>query len=289
MAVRNLVGFVYNSQIPEAAGLVDTLVKSLSLGEGCWVSSAAQIGDVRDRLDSTSLTVVVGGDGTIISAVRVTAPFSVPIVGINMGRVGFMTELSVDEAVEKLPMYLSGGLRVEERMMLHASVVSNSKEAPRLSQHALNDVVVGRGVVARLLDIDTTVDGVPLTSYRADSVIVSTATGSTGYALSAGGPILHPEASLMLLQPVAAHTGLRDGLILPENSVIELKARSGHQAMLSVDGFLDTDISTDDKVTITRSPHVARFLRAHPPSTFYAALTRRLGLVYRLEQPEASP
>lgn len=276
-----LVGLVYNSQLPDAARLVHTLVESLDLQERCWVSSTVEIGAVDDRLASTSVVVTVGGDGTILRTVQVAAPAAVPVVGINMGRVGFMTELKVDEALDKLPMYLNGELRVEERMMIQAAVVSEGKGEPRVTWHGLNDVVVGHGGIARLSDIETTVDGKPLTSYRADAVIVSTATGSTGYALSAGGTILYPEARVMLLQPVAAHTGLQDGLILPEESVVELRAIDGHEAMISVDGFQETTLEPGDKVTVKRSPHVARFLRAQPPSAFYATLTQRLGMAYR--------
>ena len=281
MPARNLIGLVYNSRLPDAAGLAKALVKSLGIEDRAWVSTAGSVGEMRDRLESTGLIAVIGGDGTILRTVRVIAPYSVPIVGINLGRMGFMTELQEEEAAEKLPAYVDGSLRVEERMMLEASVTSGSDGTPRLTLHALNDAVVGRSGTAQLLDIETSIDGVPLTTYRADAVIVSTATGSTGYALSAGGPILYPEARLMLVQPVAAHTGLRDGLVLPADSSVELKASNEHQATLSLDGFPDMTLEVGDRVTIRRSPHLALFLRAHAPSTFYAALMRRLGLIYR--------
>ena len=281
MAARNLIGLVYNSRLPDAAGLAKALVKSLGIEERAWISTAGSVGEMRDRLESTGLIAVIGGDGTILRTVRVIAPYSVPIVGINLGRMGFMTELQEEEAAEKLPAYVDGSLRVEERMMLEATVTSGSDGTPRLTLHALNDAVVGRSGTAQLLDIETSIDGVQLTTYRADAVIVSTATGSTGYALSAGGPILYPEARLMLVQPVAAHTGLRDGLVLPADSLVYLKASNEHQATLSLDGFADMTLEVGDMVTIRRSPHLALFLRAHAPSTFYAALMRRLGLIYR--------
>ena len=289
MPARNLIGLVHNSRLPDAADLVGSLVRYLDLEDRSWTSAASEIDSVLDKLSNTSMIVVVGGDGTILRTVRVIAPFSIPIVGINMGRVGFMTELGEQEAIEKLEMYLNGALRVERRMMLEASVASGSEASPRLTVHALNDVVVGRGEEARLLDIDTSVDGVALTSYRADAVIVATATGSTGYALSAGGPILYPEARVMLVQPVAAHTGLRDALVLPEESVVGLEAGDSHEATLTVDGFSDMVLGPGDKVTVKSSPHVALFIRAHAPSTFYTALMQRLGLVYRSESPGARP
>lgn len=273
-----MIGLVYNSQAPETVEMVEKLENSVALPKDYWKCSASELEKMSDVLPNTSAIVVAGGDGTILRIVRVIAPYGIPMVGINMGRVGFMAELRVDEVVERLPEYLEDGLRVEERMMLETTVAGPSDASPRLTLHALNDVVVGRAGVSGLLDIETKIDGVALTSYRADAVIVSTATGSTGYALSAGGPIMYPETLAMLIQPVAAHTGLSNGVILPDYSVIELHAGSAHESVLSVDGFADLQLQPDDVVTIKRSPYKTRFLRAHAPSTFYAALTRRLGL-----------
>ena len=170
--------------------------------------------------------------------------------------------------------------------MLEASVNPDGDGVPSIKICALNDVVVSRGGVARLLDVDAFVDGAPLTSYRADAVIVATATGSTGYALSAGGPIVYPEGRVMLLQPVAAHIGLRDGLIVPETSVIRLEPQSEYPSVLSVDGFFDQELGVGDTVTVSRSRHVARFLRSQPPSDFYGAFARRMGPVYQLRPPD---
>ena len=270
MTSANLVGFVHNPRISDAASLVATLVDSLGLHDRSWTSSTADIGDLGDRLDRTSVVVIAGGDGTILRTVRATAPYQIPMVGINMGRVGFMAELTVKAAAEKLPRYFNGQLRIEQRMMLQVSVSSHTSSV----SHGLNDVVMGSRGIARLLEVETTVDGVPLTTYRADSVIVATATGSTGYALSAGGPMLYPEARMMIVQPVAAHVGLRDPVILHEDSVVELRAVEGRDAIVSVDGFQNMSIGPGDTVKVQRSSHVARFLRAQPPSAFYRALTR---------------
>jgi NAD+ kinase len=282
-----LVGFVYNALIPDAPGLISSLIASMDLSARSWVCSAEDVSSRSDELEDTTLIVVAGGDGTILRAIQVIAAHQVPIVAVNMGRVGFMSELRVEEAAERLPMYVNGEMRVERRMMLQATVTSHREQGDTFTSHALNDVVVGRGGVAKLLDIETRVDGVPLTSYRADAVIVSTATGSTGYALSAGSPILYPEAKMLVVQPVAAHTGLRDGLVLPEDSVIELSASDGKPASFSVDGLEDRPLGSDSSVAVARSPYEALFLRAKPPEAFYSELTRRLGLVYNLTPPGA--
>ena len=281
----NKIGFVYNALVPEAPEFIDSLIESLGLRDNSWVCSAVDVETAPGLLEQTTLIIVAGGDGTILRTIRAIAPYSIPIVGVNLGRVGFMSELRVENAAEKLPDYLKGHMRVERRMMLHARVTSPIDGSLVFSAHALNDVVVGRGGVARLLDIATRVDGVDLTSYRADAVIVSTATGSTGYALSAGSPIFFPEARLLIMQPVAAHTGLRDGLVLPDTSIIELSASDSYHASLSVDGMDDLELEPGATVTVDRSPHEALFLRSEPPTSFYADLTRRLGLVYNLSGP----
>lgn len=283
------IGFVYNAQHPTALQMTEAVMRSLDPGEDCWLSAAEDLDDMRPILNDTRFIVIAGGDGTILRVVRSIAEFGVPLVGINMGRVGFMAELQVHEVMEELPAYLNGSARLEERMMLEVSVAHGDEQEPYLTLHALNDVVVGRGGSARLLDIVATIDGVILTNYRADAVIVSTATGSTGYALSAGGPIMYPETKAMLIQPVAAHTGLRSGLILPDYTELELQASDKHEALLSVDGFTDTLLHGDDRVSIRRSAYVTRFLRRHAPTAFYAALTRRtLGMDTPMYNPSDS-
>ena len=286
MAADGLIGMVYNRQAPQAPEFLASLVGKLGLAGRNWIRPADKLDDVRGELDATELLVIAGGDGTILRTVRAIAPHTIPIVGVNMGRVGFMTELRVDDAAERLPAYIARVpfVRVEERMMLQASVTKAGESEPGVMVHALNDVVVGGADVSSLLDVHTEIDGVPLTSFRADAVIVSTATGSTGYALAAGGPILFPEARVMLVQPVAAHTGLRDGLVVPDDSVIELRPTNRSGATVIPDGFVDAEIRPNDRVLVTRSPHVARFLRAAPASAFYTTLTQRLGLVYRSGQ-----
>ncbi len=280
----SLIGFVYNALVDDAPILIESLVTSLDLRERSWVSSAYDVAECEDKFEDTSLVVVAGGDGTILRTIHSIATHSIPVVAVNMGRVGFMSELRVQEAAKRLPCYLNGGVRVERRMMLRA-VVTGSDGSETLSMDALNDVVVGRVGVAHLLDIDTVVDGEFLTTYRADALVVSTPTGSTGYALSAGGPIFFPEALMMMLQPVAAHTGLRDGLVLPDDTVIVLSTGEDKAALVSVDGLEDVALRPGSKVTISRSPYEARFLRAKPRTAFYDELTRRLGLVYNLTPP----
>ena len=278
MPDKKLVGFAFNPLVPRAEELVASLIESLELRESSWVCSVGDLQVGEDTLARTSAVVTAGGDGTILRVARVVAPYSVPILGINLGRVGFMTELSVGEAGSRIAWYLDGSPRVEERMMLQASVISEHASEPHVVVHALNDVVLTRGAVARLIDIDTRIDGVLLTTYRADGLIVATPTGSTGYALAAGGPILHPETREILVQPLAAHMSFQTGIVTPHDSEIEMRVVGGHQAVLSVDGATGTTVDPGHVVVIRRSPYVARFLRRDPPAAFYSTLTQRLGV-----------
>lgn len=276
--MRELIGFVFNPLTQNSATFVQELIKELNLGDKSWTTPTSELDNRAKELSETKTMVLMGGDGTILRAVRVLSKYDIPMVTINMGRIGFMSELTVEEAKDKLSKYLSGKVRIEERRMLKASIYRYNDEHPAVVMHALNDVVLGRGGVAKLLDINAVANGEQLTRYRADAVIVSTATGSTGYAMSAGGPIIFPDCRLMLLQPVAPHTGLQRGLVLPEDATIELSVKDAENVMLSVDGFVEKDFKANDKVVITVSPNVVKFLREKPSATFYSSLTRRLGL-----------
>lgn len=285
--MRRSVAVLYNPAIAASQELVDRLLQRLKLSKSALYSSMEDL-ERRGRVGlEVDLLITVGGDGTILHAAHVTAPQGVPILGINMGRLGFMTELSGKDALEHVERYLVEELWIEERAMLQARIApagsGQGEEAydpwatPPLC-HALNEAVVGSSAVARMATIQVMVDDALLSVYRADSVIVATATGSTGYALSAGGPILHPLSRDIILNPVAVHLGLSSPLVLPPTSRIRLGVLSRGPATLSVDGFIDLRVGEGDEVLIEASPYKARFLRSAPPSSYYTTLMRRLGL-----------
>ena len=285
---KDLVGFAYNPMISRTSGFVESLVDELGLSHKSWVSAASDVDLDLERLQRTSVLITAGGDGTILRVARRVAQHGVPILAINMGRVGFMTELSVDKAAERIPGYLDGSARVEHRMMLKASLQEADGSSDGIELHALNDVVITRGSPPRLLDVETRIDGVLLTTYRADGVIVSTPTGSTSYSLSAGGPILYPEAKEIVIQPLAAHMSFQTGLVVSQDSVVELTLKRGRDAIMSVDGSTDA-IEAGQTVVIERSPYVASFLRKDPAESFYATLTQRLGVSGRAVPPPRVP
>ena len=284
MKRAQMIGMIYNPVVPAAHGLASALVERLELNGKAWMCHATEADPELPQAKDTDLIITVGGDGTIIRAARLSVPWGIPILGINMGRLGFMTELEADEALEKVPQYLEGNARVEERFMLQVEVLPGKIRQNRGGisgnggcYHALNDAVVTRGGVSRLIRIGACIDGAHLTDFRADALIVSTSTGSTGYNLSVGGPILPPEAGAIIIKAVAPHVGIAPALVLPSESVIELTVETDHQAMVSVDGYLDTALTSGDGIRVRTSTYKSRFLRAHPPTHFYSTLTQRLG------------
>lgn len=272
------VGVVYHPMIPAARDLSDRLQAALAaLGAKAWVCSSWDEEQMAGRRQGTDMAISVGGDGTILRLARTVAAWDIPIVGVNMGHLGFMTEFSAAEVMEKLPAVLAGECWVDRRAMLQVSLRrAGSGGAEETPCHALNDALVGRGPAPRIVNVATSVNGAPLSNYRVDAVLVSTATGSTGYSLAAGGPILYPQAGEMVLKPVSAHLSLPYALVLPATAEIMMVVHTRDEAVLSVDGQVNTPLRDGDTVVAGRSPHCVRFLRTSPPELFYSALEKRL-------------
>ena len=280
MISRDLVGVLYNSQRADAKNLAWKIVSDLNLGNDALVSGVEELEkiDANDWVGKVQLFITVGGDGTILRASHMAARNGVIILGVNLGHLGFLTELRAEEATEKIPEYLDGEAWIEERNMIEVRVLAKDLSSPQIAHEALNEVAIGRREVAGLSMIGVTVDGEPLTTYRADAVIVSTATGSTGYALSAGGPILHPQSQDILITPVAPHLDKSWALVLPKSARVDVTFLSQQAGALAIDGFIDIPIEYGDTVKIVNGESVARFMRGNPPSHYYAELVRKLGL-----------
>lgn len=242
-----------------------------------WLCSAWEGEKARTQADETDLILSIGGDGTILRAAQAVIPRQTPITGINLGNLGFMTELSAAEALDRLPDLLAGKGWIDERAMLEAELFPEDGKSKTAQVFcALNDVVVTREAIARVVYVEASVDGELLTTYKADGVITATATGSTGYSLAAGGPILHPQAKEFLLLPLLAHLSSAYTMVLPSTSVVELRLSPIHQAILSIDGHINLPMSAGATVTIKHSPTRARFLRIHSETSFYGSLEQKL-------------
>ena len=272
------VGILYHPMNKAAYAKAEEIHEFLdSNGVSVWVCSAWEGEKASAQVDGTDLILTIGGDGTILRAVQAALPARTPITGVNLGKLGFMTELSAGEALKKLPALLAGEGWIDERAMVEVKLSPGSEEKEEAQTYcALNDIVVARGTIARIINIEASIDGELLTTYRADGVIVATATGSTGYSLSAGGPVLHPQAGEFLLTPIMSHLGANYCLALPAAAVVRLNINTVHQATLSVDGHINIPLSDGAVVTIKRSTEVTRFFRTHPRTSFYSTLERRL-------------
>ena len=273
MELKKKVGILFQPKIAAAEDLARQLAKVVGdLGAAVWVCSAWEEDRAREQAGETELVISLGGDGTILRAARVASPLSIPILGVNLGRLGFMTELRPDDALSRVPAFVKGEGWGEERAMLQAELVSSDMSP----FHALNDVVVGRGERCRLIRVKATADGELVTTYKCDGLILATATGSTGYSLAAGGPMLHPLAREILLQPIAAHLSLGTALVLPSEATVELEVRTTHQATLSIDGQIEVPLSDGAVVRVKRSPHITRLMRTQRSTLFYETLMQKL-------------
>lgn len=224
---------------------------------------------VHDR--QADLLIALGGDGTMLRAGHLCAPIGVPILGINVGRFGFLIEIQQTEWREMLPRLLAGEYWLEKRMMLCAEQWRADERLGRWE--VLNEVVVSRGQMVRPVHLTAYVDGRLLTTYVADALIAATASGSTAYALAVGGPILPPELRNILLVAVAPHMSLDRAIVLAEGSTVTISVHTDHQAVLSPDGQIPINLTEGDRVDVRASEHTVKFIRFQDPGYFYRNLT----------------
>jgi NAD+ kinase len=272
------IGLVYhplNERALEQARNLAQLVSARGLKS--WLCSAWEQEDLRAKLTDTDLIVTAGGDGTILRVAQIVAEHNIPITGVNLGKLGFMTELSTTEAEKKMTLLLDGEGWIDERAILEAEIRQESEDGKTVQYfHALNDVVVARGEIARIINIMASIDGDEVATYKADGAIVATATGSTGYSLAAGGPILHPQAQDYLLLPIAPHISFHHSLLVPHHSTVKLKLTTNHQSTLSIDGHISLPLHSGAVITVKSSPKRIKFLRIRPRGHFYTSLEQKL-------------
>lgn len=217
------------------------------------------------------LLIALGGDGTMLRAGHLCGPHGVPILGINMGRFGFLMEIRQNAWRDALERLLKGDFWLEKRMMLSAEQVRDDQVLGEWE--VVNESVVSRGSFVRPVQMEVNVDDRYLATYVADGMIASTPTGSTAYAMAAGGPILPPELRTILLVPIAPHLSIDRGIVLAEGSSVAIKVHTSHQAVLSIDGQPPTELVDGDCVNVRASDHTLQFIRFQDPGYFYRNLT----------------
>ena len=269
------IGIISKVGIQKSLTLANDLELSLKKDHDVWISDVDEIDSYAKSFAKTDVLITLGGDGTILRVARSTIGHDIPILGINLGRVGFMTEIPYEHAINTIKEVLANfsKMRIEERIMISAKGVSNNKQ---FELNALNDIVLGHQSVSRLMDIDVYVDSAQTAQYRADGIIISSPSGSTGYSLAAGGPIITPEQKLMLIQPIAPHMSLDVGVVVPSHSKISINITSPNKAVVSADGFDEVVLGSTDKIDVEISKSLTKFIRLNPESDFYSQLTTRL-------------
>jgi NAD+ kinase len=228
----------------------------------------------RSELPSHSdLLLVLGGDGTLLSMARMVGDLGVPILGVNLGGLGFLTALTLDELFPALEAYLRDELVIEERMLLEARVY---RQGERLGEYAaLNDVVITKSAMSRIIRLEVAVDGDFATGYRADGLILSTPTGSTAYCLSAGGPIVFPTMDAVVLTPICSHTLTNRPIVLPATQRISITLLTDQDVMLTLDGQVGFALKANDTVEVRRAAARTRLLRV-PQKHFFSVLRTKL-------------
>jgi NAD+ kinase len=269
------LAIAYNPEIPEAeklSGRIEAFMRKL----GATVQTVSDINGkaLRQQVKKNEFEamIVLGGDGTMLRANHLCASADLPIIGINLGSFGFLMELQRDEWEEYLPRLLSGDYRIEKRMLLQAEHFR--KDTSRGSWLVVNDVVVCRGQHVRPIRLDAAVDGHPMASYVADGLIAATPTGSTAYALAAGGAILPPDLRNIIVVPVAPHLSPDQSIILNEGAHISIHVRTSHQAVFSVDGHDPVIMEDDDFVMVGASKLDSHYIRFRDAGYFYRTLNR---------------
>ena len=262
------VGFV----VKHGSGAAEDIARELSprlRSEGIEVLEDENAFD--KNLD---LLVVLGGDGTFLRAAALGAPHGIPVLGVNLGSLGFLTAFSRDEAEQITRAALRGELPIEERMLLEVTLHRASGE--KESHTALNDCVVSQGAIARLLDLDVTLDGTRVTVYKADGLIIATPTGSTAYNLAAGGPILVPDLKAIVLTPICPHTLTNRPLVAPGDAHVQVTVGPGSQnVVMTIDGTVGRPVAPGDRIEVRCARDSVRMV-VSPTRGFFDVLRQKL-------------
>jgi NAD+ kinase len=275
------IGIIAKGNKPEAIQAVKELVSWFKDRKvECVVDTALAKAVSHPALDkqempgAVEMVVVLGGDGTLLAAARALQKKPVPILGVNLGGLGFLTEITLAELYPMLEAILQGEYKTDERMLLEARVWRKGKVVDTFS--VLNDVVINKGALARIIELETSVDQAYLTTFRADGLIISTPAGSTGYSLSAGGPIVYPSLHSIIITPICPHTMTNRPLIVPEEAVINVTLCSADQEVfLTLDGQVGFKMELRDRVEIKKGEGFVRLIKS-PSRGYFEVLRQKL-------------
>jgi NAD+ kinase len=274
------LGFAYNPTIDAALDLRDRAMGWCAVrGLDAWSAAAGALETLVAELPTTDALVVLGGDGTFLRAARAVAAVDVPILGINSGKVGFLSKAEPAALEAVLAQLHAGGFEIESRMMLEACLVRGGGKRGDDVHVALNDAAVVRGTQARVVRVEVAIDGSHLATYIADGLVVATPTGSTGYSFSAGGPILDPTSRNLVVTPIAAYLSAIRSIVVSPRHTVAVRVVAAHDSLVSIDGWEDHSLEVGDAVEIRAREQPIRFIEPRGAPPFWELLRQKAALL----------
>ncbi|MES2208992.1 MAG: NAD(+)/NADH kinase [Chloroflexota bacterium] len=274
------IGFAYNPTSDAAIELRDRATGWASkLGLDHWAATAADLDARHGELPGTDVLVVLGGDGTFLRAARAVAEIDVPLLGINVGKVGFLSKVEAGDLIRVLDGLRAGRFTLELRMALEGRILRAGAGDVTERHIALNDVVVARGSLARVVRLDVSIDDSHLATYIADGLVVASPTGSTGYSFSAGGPILDPTARNLIVTPIAAYLTTIRSVVVGSTVVVRCRVTDAHEALVSIDGREDVSIAVGDMVEVRALDRPVRLVQPDGALPFWDLLRKKVELL----------
>jgi NAD+ kinase len=274
------IGFAYNPTKEYAVELSARASGWCAVrGVEAWTVASGDHDALVRALPGTQVLVVLGGDGTFLRAARAVTEVDVPLVGVNLGKIGFLSKAEAHELEPLLAKIVSGAYRLEPRMALRGAIHGPGAGTPRRTFVALNDVVVARGSLARVVRLEVAIGPSHLATYIADGLVVASPTGSTGYSFSAGGPILDPLSRSLIVSPIAAYLSAIRSVVVSPDQVVRCRVAEAHEALVSIDGREDVRLSVGDVVTVTALERPVRFLEPDGALPFWELLRQKAQLL----------
>ncbi len=278
-AIRR-IGFAYNPTSEAALELRERVSGWCDVrGFAHWAAPAGATADLVAALEDTDLLVVLGGDGTLLLAAQAVAIVSVPILGVNLGKVGFLSQVEADEVEAVLERVVRGEFRVEARMALRGAIHPGGRRAESWRFMALNDVVVARGALARVVRLQVSIGRSHLATFIADGLVVSSPTGSTGYSFSAGGPVVDPSSRNLIVTPIAGYLSAIRSVVVSPRRVVRIEVLQAHEALVSIDGREDRSVVSGDVVSVAALERSIRFVVPDGAMPFWDLVRRKVELL----------
>ena len=274
------VGFAYNPTIDAADELRERAEGWCDVrGIGHWAAPSGEVEAIRHELATTDAVIVLGGDGTFLRAARAVSDGDVPLLGVNLGKVGFLSKVEADELEAVLGQLVAGAFTIDERMTLRGVIRPAGRPGAGTGFFALNDVVVARGSLARVVRLDVSIGPSHLATFVADGLIVASPTGSTGYSFSAGGPILDPLSRNLIVTPIAGYLSAIRSVVVSPSQTVTARVIDAHEALVSIDGREDLPIAVGDVVEVSAGPRPIRFIEPAGAVPFWDLLRTKVELL----------